>query len=161
MSRSMIGLLQLMLMVFILAYAKLRWANDDRGRAFFRLCAGCHGSQGEGRFDFGAPAIAGLPEWSGIKQDLPPADETIRVIGHQWSWRFVHPGVDRQLGTADDIETIDALHLQEGTLYHFHLEAADVLHSFSIPAFRLKQYAVPGRMITGWFKPTRTGIFAI
>jgi cytochrome c oxidase subunit II len=99
--------------------------------------------------------------WSGIKQDLPPADETIRVVGHQWSWRFVHPGADRQLGTADDIETIDELHLEEGTLYHFQLEAADVLHSFSIPAFRLKQDAVPGRVITGWFQPTQTGTFDI
>jgi cytochrome c oxidase subunit II len=99
--------------------------------------------------------------WSGIKQELPPADQTIRVVGHQWSWRFVHPGGDRQLGTADDIETVDELHLQEGTLYHFQLEAADVLHSFSIPAFRLKQDAVPGRVITGWFQPTKTGTFDI
>jgi hypothetical protein len=95
MSRSMIGLLQLMLKVFILAYAEFGWANNDRGRAFFRLRAACHGNQGEGRFDLGAPAVAGLQEWSGIKQDLPPADETIRVIGHQWSWCFRHPGVDR------------------------------------------------------------------
>jgi cytochrome c oxidase subunit II len=99
--------------------------------------------------------------WSAVKQDLPPAEATIRVIGHQWSWRFVHPGADQQLDTADDIETVDELHLRVDTLYHFHLEAADVLHSFSIPAFRLKQDAVPGRMITGWFKPTKTGAFDI
>jgi len=36
-----------------------------------------------------------------------------------------------------------------------------VLHSFSIPVFRLKQDAVPGRVITGWFKPTRTGTYDI
>jgi cytochrome c oxidase subunit 2 len=99
--------------------------------------------------------------WSAIKQDLPPADETIQVIGQQWSWRFIHPGADRQLGTADDIETVDELHLWVGTLYHFRLEAADVLHSLWIPAFRLKQDAVPGRVITGWFKPTKTGTFDI
>lgn len=99
--------------------------------------------------------------WSSIKQDLPAADEVIHVIGHQWSWRFIHPGPDRQLGTADDVETIDELHLKVGTLYHFQLEAADVLHSFSIPAFRLKQDAVPGRLITGWFQPTKTGTFDI
>lgn len=99
--------------------------------------------------------------WSAIKQDLPTADATIRVIGHQWSWRFVHPGADQHLGTADDIETVDELHLKVDTLYHFQLEAADVLHSFSIPTFRLKQDAVPGRVITGWFKPTKTGTFDI
>jgi cytochrome c oxidase subunit II len=99
--------------------------------------------------------------WSAIKQELPPADETIRVIGQQWSWRFVHAGADHQLGTDDDIETVDELHLRIGTLYHFQLEATDVLHSFWIPSFRLKQDAVPGRVITGWFKPTKTGTFDI
>lgn len=97
--------------------------------------------------------------WYDVKQTLPPADETIRVIGHQWSWRFIHPGLDRELGTADDVETVDELHVRVGKVYHFKLESADVLHSFSIPSFRFKQDAVPGRVITGWFKPTRTGEF--
>jgi cytochrome c oxidase subunit 2 len=99
--------------------------------------------------------------WSAVKQDLPAADATIRVIAHQWSWRFVHPGPDQRLDTADDLETVDELHLKVDTLYHFQLLAADVLHSFSVPAFRLKQDAVPGRVITGWVKPTRTGVFDI
>jgi cytochrome c oxidase subunit 2 len=99
--------------------------------------------------------------WSAIKQDLPPAEEEVRIVGHQWAWRFIHAGLDRRLGTADDVETVDELHLKVDTLYHFHLEAADVLHSFSVPAFRLKQDAVPGRVITGWVKPTRTGSFDI
>jgi cytochrome c oxidase subunit 2 len=95
--------------------------------------------------------------WYGIKQFQPPADETVRVIGQQWSWRFVHPGLDKVLGTADDVETVDDFHVKVNTTYHFLLESADVLHSFSVPAFRLKQDAVPGRVITGWFKPTRVG----
>lgn len=99
--------------------------------------------------------------WYHIKQDLPPADETIRVIGHQWSWRFIHPGKDSKLGTEDDVETVDELHLKVNKTYHFKLESADVLHNFSVPVFRLKQDAVPGRVITGWFKPTKTGTFDI
>jgi cytochrome c oxidase subunit 2 len=99
--------------------------------------------------------------WYNVKQTLPPADETIRVIGHQWSWVFVHPGLDRQLGTADDVETVDELHVKIDKVYHFKLESADVLHGFSIPSFRLKQDAVPGRVITGWFKPTKRGQFDI
>jgi len=95
--------------------------------------------------------------WYDVKQFQPPADETVRVIGQQWSWRFVHPGLDKVLGTADDVETVDEFRLKIGTTYHFQLESVDVLHSFSIPAFRLKQDAVPGRVITGWFKPTRLG----
>lgn len=92
-----------------------------------------------------------------VKQFQPPADETVRVIGQQWSWRFVHPGLDKVLGTADDVETVDEFHVKIDTTYHFQLESLDVLHSFSIPAFRLKQDAIPGRVITGWFKPTRIG----
>ncbi len=90
-----------------------------------------------------------------------PADETVRVIAQQWAWTFVHPGPDGELNTADDITTIDELHIRANTLYHYKLEARDVLHSFSIPVFRLKQDAVPGRIITGWFEATKTGSFDI
>lgn len=103
--------------------------------------------------------VLAVKVWYEVKQDLPPADEEIRVVGHQWSWRFVHPGKDKQLGTEDDIETVDELRLKVDTLYHFKLESADVLHSFSVPVFRLKQDAIPGREITGWFKTTKTGEF--
>jgi cytochrome c oxidase subunit 2 len=101
--------------------------------------------------------VAAINAWYEIKQFQPPADETVRVIGQQWSWRFVHPGLDKKLDTADDVETVDEFHVKVDTTYHFQLESVDVLHSFSIPAFRLKQDAIPGRVITGWFKPTKVG----
>jgi cytochrome c oxidase subunit 2 len=105
--------------------------------------------------------IAAVRVWVDVKQTLPPAQETVRVIAQQWAWSFVHPGPDGQLDTADDIKTVDELHVKVGTTYHFKLEARDVLHSFSVPVFRLKQDAIPGRVITGWFKPTRIGIHDI
>ncbi len=105
--------------------------------------------------------IFAIKVWVDVKQTLPEAQSTIRVIGQQWAWRYVMPGADNVLGTADDIETIDELHLKVDTVYHFKLESIDVLHSFSIPQFRLKQDAVPGRIVTGWFKPTKTGKFDI
>lgn len=95
--------------------------------------------------------------WYNVKQYQPPADEEVNVIGQQWSWRFVHPGLDKKLGTADDVETVDEFRVKVDTTYHFHLTSEDVLHSFSVPAFRLKQDAIPGRIITGWFKPTKIG----
>jgi cytochrome c oxidase subunit 2 len=95
--------------------------------------------------------------WYNVKQYQPPADETVKVIGQQWSWRFVHPGLDKILDTADDVETVDEFHVKVNTTYHFQLSSIDVLHSFSVPAFRLKQDAIPGRVITGWFKPTKVG----
>ncbi|MBX3026990.1 cytochrome C oxidase subunit II [bacterium] len=99
--------------------------------------------------------------WRNVKQVLPPADETIRVIGQQWAWTFVHPGPDQQLGTEDDVTEVNELHVTNGTVYHFELTSKDVLHSFSVPAFRLKQDAVPGRIITGWFQPTTIGQYDI
>lgn len=105
--------------------------------------------------------IAAVKVWVHVKQTLPPADSTIRVIGQQWAWTFAHPGPDGLLDTADDIKTSDTLHVEVGKTYHFKLQSTDVLHSFSVPVFRLKQDSVPGRTITGWFKPTRTGQFDI
>lgn len=106
--------------------------------------------------------IAGaIMVWVKVKQTLPPADEKIRVVAQQWAWIFVHPGPDGVLDTDDDIATVDELHVKKDTVYHFDLESKDVVHCFSIPVFRLKQDIVPGRVITGWFKPTKTGEFDV
>lgn len=103
--------------------------------------------------------IGAVQVWYNVKQHLPEADTTIRVIGQQWAWVFQHPGPDNQLDTGDDIWTTDDLYVETDKTYHFQLTSRDVLHSFSIPVFRLKQDAVPGRTITGWFHPTLTGTF--
>jgi cytochrome c oxidase subunit 2 len=105
--------------------------------------------------------VGAVRVWYEIKQELPPAEETVRVIGQQWAWTFVHPGPDGKLGTDDDITKVNELHVQVDRLYHFNLEATDVLHSFSVPVFRLKQDAIPGRVVTGWFKPIMTGEFDV
>jgi len=104
---------------------------------------------------------AAIKVWVEVKQHMPPADEEVRVVGQQWAWTFVHPGADGKLDTPDDIVTTDDLHVQVGKTYHFLLESKDVLHSFSVPVFRLKQDAVPGRTITGWFKAIKTGSYDI
>jgi cytochrome c oxidase subunit 2 len=101
--------------------------------------------------------VGALKVWYDVKQQLPEPYETVRIVGQQWAWSFVHPGADHELGTDDDIKTVDELHVEVGKVYHFKLEARDVLHSFSVPVFRLKQDAVPGRVITGWFEATGTG----
>jgi cytochrome c oxidase subunit 2 len=104
---------------------------------------------------------AAVKVWVLVKQTLPPADDTVRVMSQQWAWTFQHSGLDARLDTADDVWTSDTLHVAEGRTYHFILESRDVLHSFFIPVFRLKQDAIPGRAITGWFKPTRTGTYDV
>jgi len=99
--------------------------------------------------------------WYNIKQVLPPADETVRVIAQQWAWSFQQAGPDGVMDTADDIRTVGELHVKVNTTYHFELMSRDVVHSFAVPAFRLKQDALPGRTITGWFRPNRAGTYDI
>lgn len=99
--------------------------------------------------------------WNRIKLYRPPAEQTVRVITQQWSWMFIHPGPDGQLDTEDDIATANELHVKVNTLTHFELESRDVLHNFSVPVFRVKQDAIPGRVISGWFEATRTGSYDI
>ena len=103
--------------------------------------------------------VGAVRVWVEVKQYLPSEAEAqhVRVIAQQWAWSFVHPGADAKLDTADDIRSVDELHVQVGQKYIYELESRDVLHSFSVPVFRLKQDAVPGRVISGWFEATRTG----
>jgi len=105
--------------------------------------------------------VGAVQVWYKVKQHLPEADATVRVIGQQWAWIFQHPGLDNELDTGDDIWTTDDLYVANGRTYHFQLQSRDVLHDFSVPVFRLKQDAVPGRTITGWFQATRSGTFDI
>jgi cytochrome c oxidase subunit 2 len=105
--------------------------------------------------------VGAVRVWYNVKQELPPAQETVRVVAQQWAWSFDHPGPDGQLDTPDDIRTVDEMHVPAGKLVHVKLVSKDVLHSFSVPAFRLKQDVIPGREITGWFEATRPGTYDI
>jgi cytochrome c oxidase subunit 2 len=107
--------------------------------------------------------IGAITVWYDIKQVMPPADPgaVVRVIGQQWAWSFQQPGPDGVLDTADDIRTVGELHVAVNTTYHFELMSRDVIHSFAVPAFRLKQDALPGRTISGWFTPNRVGTYDI
>jgi cytochrome c oxidase subunit 2 len=105
-----------------------------------------------------------LQVWTDIKISGPanPATaEPVRIISQQWAWTFVHAGPDGKLDTDDDIRTVEDLNVQVGRTYTYELHSRDVLHSFSVPVFRLKQDAIPGRAIYGWFTPTHAGSFDI
>jgi cytochrome c oxidase subunit 2 len=107
--------------------------------------------------------VAAVKVWYDVKQHLPeaPDQQVIRVVAQQWAWTFVHPGADGKLDTQDDIAKVNEMHVQVDRLHHVKLESKDVLHSFSVPVFRLKQDVIPGRVITGWFTPTKTGSYDI
>jgi cytochrome c oxidase subunit 2 len=82
----------------------------------------------------------------------PPGDIEIYVVGKQWMWKIEHPGGQRE---------IDALHVPVGKTIRLVLASQDVIHSFYIPAFRIKHDVVPGTYETVWFEATKTGEFQI
>jgi len=83
------------------------------------------------------------------------------VTAEQFAWNIRYPGGDGRFETADDITTINQLHLPVQRTVLIHLKSKDVIHGFFVPQFRLKQDAVPG--ITGrlWVSATTTGNFEI
>ena len=101
------------------------------------------------------------PVWNRVKETLPASGDVIRVTGRQWMWEFTYPGADGKFDTADDIKSVNELHVRTNVPTRFELTAIDVLHSFSVPSFRLKQDAVPGRRIEGWFEATKAGTYDI
>jgi cytochrome c oxidase subunit 2 len=91
-----------------------------------------------------------------------PADAIPVVVrGKQFEWNMTHSGADKQLGTADDVKVRNQLHIPVNTPIDVHLEAEEVIHSFFVPEFRLKQDAVPGMNIKAWFQATDTGVYEI
>ncbi|HEY7091290.1 MAG TPA: c-type cytochrome [Tepidisphaeraceae bacterium] len=80
----------------------------------------------------------------------PAGDEEIYVVGKQWMWKAEHPGGQRE---------INALHVPVDKTIRVVMASDDVIHSFFIPAFRVKRDVVPGTLETIWFKPTKTGTF--
>jgi cytochrome c oxidase subunit 2 len=94
----------------------------------------------------------GIFAWSArlyVEMESPPKNALeIHGIGKQWMWKFEHPNGRRE---------IDALHVPLGEPVKVTLATQDVIHSFFVPAFRVKQDAVPGRLQTVWFTPSRIG----
>lgn len=103
------------------------------------------------------------PAWGRIKgRDAAPAGSLpLRVLGKQFEWHFTYPGADGRLGTDDDFTLRNQLHVPVNRPVAMTLEAEEVIHSFFIPAFRLKQDAVPGMHIPAWFQATQTGQYEI
>ena len=80
-----------------------------------------------------------------------PADATdVTVVGKQWMWKLQHPQGRRE---------INELHVPVGEAVRLTMTSEDVLHSFYVPAFRVKQDVLPNRYTRMWFRPTRTGTY--
>jgi len=106
-------------------------------------------------------ALLSRNTWAEIKWRQPPSDYTIRVSAKQFNWEITYAGLDGKFDTDDDVTMDNDLHVPVNRNVRIALRSKDVIHSFFVPVFRLKQDAIPGREITGWFKATRTGTYDI
>jgi cytochrome c oxidase subunit 2 len=88
-----------------------------------------------------------------LEHDEPFAD----VLAGQFEWRITYPGKDGKFGTRDDVHVLNNFHVPQSSKDEhrpilIRLRSRDVLHSFYLPNFRLKQDAVPGMTIPVWFE---------
>lgn len=74
----------------------------------------------------------------------------IFVVGKQWMWKIQHMEGRREINT---------LHVPVGRAVKLTMTSEDVIHSFYVPAFRVKGDVVPGRYNTMWFEATKTGSY--
>jgi cytochrome c oxidase subunit 2 len=103
----------------------------------------------------------GAPVWAKVKIDKPAPALSLQVTGKQFNWEVVHPGPDGAFGTADDKLFLDELHVPVSRPVRVVLRSKDVVHSFFLPNFRMKQDTVPGREIDGWFEATKPGKYEL
>ncbi len=127
----------------------------------------------------------GLPIWSHIKESFPAdADSNVvEMVAEQFAWNFHYAGPDGKFGrkdpklvdpignpvgldptdpdSIDDIVSLNDLHVPLGKPTILYMTSKDVIHSFFVPEFRVKQDVVPGMRVPLWFEPVATGPYEI
>jgi cytochrome c oxidase subunit II len=86
------------------------------------------------------------------ESEVPKNAMEVHVIGKQWMWKLEHLQGKRE---------IDQLHVPLGQTVKLMMTSEDVIHSFFMPAFRIKEDVLPGRYTTQWFEATRLGTYPI
>jgi cytochrome c oxidase subunit 2 len=121
-----------------------------------------------------------VPLWMQRVDRLPPESQAvvIQVVAEQFAWNIHYPGPDGKFGRTDaklidvqtnplgldrtdeaakdDIITLNQMHLPVDRPVIIKLRSKDVIHSFNLPEFRVKQDIIPGLTIPVWFQPTVT-----
>ena len=121
-----------------------------------------------------------IPLWAARVGDIPPENEAlvVQVTAEQFAWNVRYAGPDGKFGRTDiklidvqsnplgldtsdpdakdDVTTINQLYLPANKPIIVKLRSKDVIHSFNVPEFRVKQDAVPGYTIPIWFVPNVT-----
>jgi cytochrome c oxidase subunit 2 len=121
-----------------------------------------------------------IPLWAARVDTMPTESESVvvQVTGEQFAWNVHYPGPDGVFGRTDiklldlqsnplgldrsdpaaqdDVTTLNQLYLPVNKPVIVRLRSKDVIHSFGVPEFRVKQDAIPGLTIPIWFVPTVT-----
>ena len=88
-----------------------------------------------------------------FRESVEPRDaQEVHVIGKQWMWKLEHLQGKRE---------INQLHVPVGQTVKLVMTSQDVIHSFFLPSFRVKEDVLPGRYTTQWFTPKKVGTFPI
>ena len=147
-SLAVMGLVGVLVLVFVLRYR--RGTSAPRGPVPHRL---------SGEVEIGWTAatlfVFIFLFWFAASLDIrqyriPKDAMEIHVVAKQWMWKIEHPNGARE---------INALHVPLGKPVRLVMTSQDVIHSFYVPAFRIKHDVLPGRYAETWFQPTRTGTF--
>jgi len=139
------GLIFLLVVVFALKYR--RRSDDERPKAI-------HGSLVLEAFWTVVPLGIALAifVWGTylyyVISRPPAAAMEIYVVGKQWMWKLQHPTGQRE---------INELHVPVNRPVRLTMTSEDVIHSFYVPAFRIKADVVPGKYTSTWFEATKTG----
>ena len=140
----------------VLIYCVWRFSKKDPSKAHFT-----HGSHKLEMLWTAVPAglllviaFAQMGAWANIRfpSAFPDGEPVAVAWASQFDWRFQYPGADGVLGTMDDFESAHDFVVPAGEPVKFILRSRDVIHSFSVPQFRLKQDAMPGMAIPVWFQ---------
>jgi cytochrome c oxidase subunit 2 len=105
--------------------------------------------------------------------DMPKPDLTVKATGYQWYWGYAYPDqkIDeftsnilppdkaKAVGAPYMLATTAPMVVPAGKVVHVLVEGADVIHSFSVPAFGIKIDAVPGRTNDTWFETDKVGTY--
>ena len=130
--------------------------------------------------------VFALPIWFNRTSAQPAAPAggatVVRIVAEQFAWNIHYPGDDGEFGATlaalvsgtnplgldrtsthaqDDVVVVNQLHVPIGRPVVIQLSSKDVIHSFGVPAMRVKQDAIPGVLTPVWFTPTVAGEFEI
>ncbi|GAB4066590.1 cytochrome c oxidase subunit II [Ancylobacter sonchi] len=107
-----------------------------------------------------------------LQLDLPKADLTVKVTGHQWYWSYEYPDngpfgfdsmivqdADLQPGQPRLLAVDNEVVVPVGKNVRIQVTSADVIHSFAVPSFGVKIDALPGRLNESWFQATKEGVY--